>query len=175
MHLREDVNVSFGRVKETDPLKFEETLVIFKTKDDIIKAYWDNIGFTFKEKLSQENILFLENYVWIYNFKETAVKNLKKETLTSKIVLEGFSLGDLDNESCILIPKNNLSYIKLFLRDISYILENEFNVVNFKSLLLKTKIIIEISSMDDLTEINKLKECFPEHSELTISYSDTIK
>ena len=84
-------------------------------------------------------------------------------------------MGDLDNESCILIPKNNLSYIKLFLRDISYILENEFNVVNFKSLSLKAKIIIEISSMDDLTEINKLKEYFPERSELTISYSDTIK
>ena len=35
---------------------FEETVVILKIKDDIVKAYWDKIGFSFKVNLSQENI-----------------------------------------------------------------------------------------------------------------------
>ena len=118
-------------------------------------------------------VLFLENYVWISNFKEIHVENLKKENLTTKTPLEGLSLADLKNESCILIPRNNLSWIKLILSDIPNIFENEINVRNFKSLSFKTKIIIEISSMNDLVKLNKLKEYFPEHSELAISYSLT--
>ena len=132
-------------------------------------------GVTFKEDLSQENILFLENYVWISNIDEIHVENLKKENLTSKTQLEGLSLGYLKNESCILIPKNKLSYINLNLINIFNIFGNEINVRNFKSLSLKTKIIIELSSMDDLSELNKLKEYFPDHSELTIDFSDTNK
>ena len=141
----------------------------------MIKAYWDKIGFTFKKNLSQENILFVENYTWIFNFEEIHVENLKKENLTTKTPLEGLSLADLKTESCILIPRNNLSYIKLVPRDISNLFENEINVTNFKSLLLKTKIILKLSSMEDLVELSKLKEYFPEHSELEINYSDTIK
>ena len=71
----------------------------------MIKAYWDEIGFTFEEDLNQENILFLENYVWISNIKEIYVENFKKENLTTKIPLEFLTLGDLKIENCILIPK----------------------------------------------------------------------
>ena len=155
----------------SDPLIFEKTLVLFKTKDDMNKAYWDKIGVIFGEDLSQENILFLENYVWISNFQEIHVENVKKVNLTTEISLEGLSLSDLNNESCILIPKNSLSSIKLKLGDMSYIFENEINVRNFKSLSLKTKIIIKLRSMKDLAELNELKEYFPEHSELEISYT----
>ena len=63
----------------------------------------------------------------------------------------------------------------LNLRNISSIFENEINVTNFKSLSLKTKIVIRLKSMEDLSEINKLKEYFPEHSELAIDYFYTIK
>ena len=63
MHLREDINVSFGYVNEYDSLKLEKTLALFKIKDDMIKAYWDKIGVTFEKDLSQEKILFLENYI----------------------------------------------------------------------------------------------------------------
>ena len=89
--------------------------------------------------------------------------------------LEGLSLDDLKNECCILIPRNSLSCIKLNLGDISYIFENEINVTNFKSLSLKTKIIIKLSSMNDFAELNKIKDYFPEHSELSINFSDTNK
>ena len=82
-------------------------------------------------------------------------------------------MDDLKVDDCILIPKNNLSYIKLNLKNFANILENEINIANFKSLSLKTKIIIEICSMEDLAELNKLKEYFPEHSELEIDFSDT--
>ena len=82
-------------------------------------------------------------------------------------------MDDLNNESCALILRNNLSCIKLDLGDISDIFENEINVANFKSLSLKTKIIIKLSSINDLAELNELKEHFPEHSELTINYSYT--
>ena len=157
------------------PLIFEKTVVIFKTKDDIVKAYWDQIGLRFEKDLNQENILFLENYICISNINKINVNNLKRENLITKTPLEGLSLSDLKNESCILIPRNNLSCIKLNLREISNIVENEINVTNFKSLSLKTKIIITLSSMDDLAELNKLKEYFPEHSELEISYTPTIK
>ena len=173
MHLREDINVSFGWLIIRDPLKFEKTLVIFKTKDDIIKAYWDKISFTFEKDLSQENILFLENYVWIYNIKKIHAENFKKENVTIKTPFESLSLDDLKNESYILIPRNNLSCIKLDFGELSYIFENKINGTNFKSLSLKTKIIITLFSMDDLAELNKLKEYFPEHSELEISYSPT--
>ena len=78
-----------------------------------------------------------------------------KENLTTKTPLEGLLLSDLKNESCILIPRNNLSCIKLSLGDISSIFENEINVTNFKSLPLKTKIVIRLSSMDDLSELKK--------------------
>ena len=139
----------------------------------MVKAYWDKIGLTFINDFSQENILFLENYVWISNFKEMHVKNLKKENLDSKIPLEGLSLGDLKNENCILIPRNNLSCIRLSLGDISYIFENEINIANFKSLSLKTEIIVFLSSMNDLPQLNKLKEYFPEHSELKIHHPYT--
>ena len=81
----------------------------------------------------------------------------------------------LNNESCILIPRNNLSCIQLDLIDFANIFENIINVANFKSLSFKTKIIIQLSSMNDLAELNKLKEYFPEHSELKISYHPTIK
>ena len=175
MHLREDINVSFGRVNEWDPLQLEKTLVLFKTKDDIIKAYWDKIGFRFVNDLNQENILFLENYVWISNIREINIENLKRENLTTETLLEGLSLSDLNNESCILIPRNNLSFIMLNLRNISNIFENEIYVTNFKSLSLKTKIVIRLTSMKDLAELNKLKEYFPEHSELKISNFLTIK
>ena len=176
LNLREDINVSLGDVNESDPLIFEKTLVIFKTKDDMVKAYWDKISFTFKTRLNQENILFLENYVWISNLETIKVEKFKKENFTTKISLEGLSLGDLKNESCILIPKNNLSCIKWNFKNISNIIfENEVNVINFKSLPLKTKIIVKLFSMKDLAELNKLKEYFPEHSELTISYTYTIK
>ena len=84
-------------------------------------------------------------------------------------------MGDLKNESSILIPRNNLSYIELVPRDISNIFENEINATNFKSLSLKTKIVIKLRSMEDLAELNKLKDYFPEHSELAIDYYDTIK
>ena len=84
-------------------------------------------------------------------------------------------LDDLNNESCILIPKNNLSCIRLKLIRISNTLKNKINVINFKSLSLMTKIIIKISLMKDLAELNELKEYFPEHSELEISYTPTIK
>ena len=124
--------------------------------------------------LLNKNILFLENYVWISNFEEISVENLKKENLTTKISLEGLSLRDLNNERCILIPNNNLSRIKLNPRNISYIFENEINEINFKSLSLKTKIIVKLFSMDDLAEINKLKDYFPEHSELELIYDHTI-
>ena len=124
--------------------------------------------------LLNKNILFLENYVWISNFEEISVENLKKENLTTKISLEGLSLRDLNNERCILIPNNNLSWIKLNPRNISYIFENEINEINFKSLSLKTKIIVKLFSMDDLAEINKLKDYFPEHSELELIYDHTI-
>ena len=173
MRLREDINVSFGDVDESDPLKFEKTLVLVKTKDDMVKAYWDKIGFTFEENLSQENLLFLENYVWISNFERIKVENFKKENLTAKTPLEDLSFGYLKVEDCILIPRNNLSCIKLNLRDISNIVENEINEIIFKSLSLKTKIIVKLFSMDDLDELNKLKKYFPEHSELEINYSDT--
>ena len=139
----------------------------------MIKAYWDEIGFSFDENSSQENILFLDNYIWISNFKEMYARNLKKENLTTKIALEGLSLDDLNNESCILIPKNSLSGIQLDLRDTSSIFANEISVKNFKSLSSKTKIIIELSSMDDLAKLNKIKEYFPEHSELKIGFPDT--
>ena len=152
----------------------KKTLVIFKTNDDIIKTYWDKIGFRFEEDLNQENILFLENYVWISNIKEIHVENLKRENLTTKIPLEDHSLGDLEIESCILIPRNNLSFIMLNWRNISSIVENEINVINFKSLSLKTKIVITLFSMDHLAKLNKLKEYFPEHSELAIDFSYTI-
>ena len=56
----------------------------------------------------------------------------------------------------------------------SYIFENEINVANFKSLSLRTKIIIQLFSMNDFAELNKLKEYFPEYSELEISYTSTI-
>ena len=131
--------------------------------------------FIFVKDLNQENILFLENYVWISYLKDIYVENFKKENLATKIPLEDLSLSDLKVEDCILIPRNNLSCIKLKWRNISYIFENEINIANFKSLSLKTKIIIKLSSMDDLTKINKLKEYFPEHSELTIDFSDTNK
>ena len=139
----------------------------------MVKAYWNNIVFSFDKNLSQENILFLENYVWISNFKEIVIENSKKKNLTTKTSLECLSFGYLNNESCILIPKNNLSYIKLNLRDISKIFDNEINVANLKFLSLKTKIIIELFLMKDLVELNKLKEYFPEHSELAIDFSDT--
>ena len=84
-------------------------------------------------------------------------------------------MGDLKNESCILIPKNNLSCIRLRLKDISNIFENEINVANFKSLSSKTKIIIELSSVNSLAELNKLKEYFSNNSELEIKFSPTIK
>ena len=84
-------------------------------------------------------------------------------------------MSDLKNESCILIPRNNLSCFKLKLGDISYIFENETNGANFKALSSKTKIIIKLSSMRDLAELNKLKEYLPEHIELEISYTHTIK
>ena len=84
-------------------------------------------------------------------------------------------MDDLKNESCILIPRNNLPCIELNLKDISNIFENEINTTNFKSLSLKTKIIVKLSSMDDLVELNKLKEYFPEHSELAINDFGTIK
>ena len=174
MHLREDINVSFGEVDEYDPVKLEKTLVLFKTKRHMVKAHWDKIGVTFENNLSQENILFLENYVWISNFKRITIENLKKENVTTKIPLEGLSLGDLKNESCILIPRNNLSYIQLELIDISNIFENEINVTNFKPLSLKTK-IIKLYSMKDLAKLNKLKKYFPDHSEMEINYINTIK
>ena len=175
LHLREDINVSFGSVSLNDPLKFEKTLVIFKIKDDVIKAHWDKIGGTFGEDLSQESILFLENYVWISNIKVIVIviENLKKENLITKTPLEGLSLSDLKFENCILIPRNNLSCIRLNLRDISSIFENEINITNFKFLSLNTKIVIKLGSMKDLAELNKLKEYFPVHSELEISYSPT--
>ena len=173
MHLREDINVSFGWILERAPLLFEKTLVLFKTKDDMVKAHWDNIGFSFDKNLSQKNILFHENYVWISNFKTINFEKFKKENLITKTPLEGLSLDDLKVDDCILIPKNNLSYIKLNLKNFANILENEINIANFKSLSLKTKIIIEICSMEDLAELNKLKEYFPEHSELEIDFSDT--
>ena len=132
-------------------------------------------GFTFNDNFSQENILFLENYVWIFNFEEIHAENLKKENLDTKTPHEGLSLNDLKNESCILISRNNLSCIKLNIKKIVYIFENEISVTNFKSLSLKTKIIIEIFSMNDLALLNELKEYFPEHSELAIDYSDTMK
>ena len=174
MHLSEDINVSFGEVSETDPLIFEKLLVTFKTKEDMVKAYWDKIAFTFVKDLNQENILFLENYVWIFNIERIAIENFKKENLDTKTPLECLSLGNLNNESCILISRNNLSWIKLKWRNIFNIFKNEINVINFKSLSLKTKIVIELSSMKNLAELNKLKEYFPEHSELAISYFDTI-
>ena len=59
------------------------------------KAYWDNIRFTFKENSSQENILFLENYVCISNLKTINVQNFKKENLAIMTPLEGLSLDDL--------------------------------------------------------------------------------
>ena len=141
----------------------------------MIEAYWDNISFTFKKNLNQENILFLENYIWIFNYERIEVENLKKENSTVKILLEGLSLGELNNESCILIPRNNLSRIKWNFKNMSNIFENEINVTNFKSLSLNTKIIIQLSSMEGLAELNKLKDYFPEHSELEVSYSPTIK
>ena len=141
----------------------------------MVKAYWDKISFTFKKNLNQENILFLENYVWISNLKTIKVENFKKENLTTKIPLEGLSLDVLKNESSILIPRNNLSCIQLKLRDIFSTFENEINVTNFKSFSSKTKIIIQVFSINDLAELNKLKEYFPEHSELVISYTYTIK
>ena len=106
-----------------------------------------------------------------------AVENLKKENLTTKIQLEGLSLGNLKKESYILIPRNNLSCIALELRRMLSIFENEINVTHFKSYSSKTKIIIiiKLSSMKDLAELNKLKEYFPVHSELEISYTPTIK
>ena len=154
---------------------FEKTLVVFKAKDNIVKAYWDNIGFSFDENSSQENILFLENYVWIFNIEAIDVENLKKENLTTKTPLEDLLLDDLNNESCILIPRNNLSCIKLNWENISGIFENEINATNFKSLSSKTKIVIKLFTMDDIAELNKLKEYFPEHSELAINYSHTIE
>ena len=57
----------------------------------------------------------------------------------------------------------------------SNIFENEINVRKFKYISLKTKITIKLSSMNDLAVLNKLKEYFPEHSELAISYEPTIK
>ena len=141
----------------------------------MVKAYWDKIGCHFKENFSQENILFLENYVWISNFEEINIVNLKRENLTTEILLEDLSLGNLKNDSCILIPKNNLSCIRLNLRNIYNIFENEFSITNFKSLSSNTKIIIELFSMEDLAKLYKLKEYFPEHSELKIEYGPTIK
>ena len=141
----------------------------------MVKAHWDKIGVTFKDKLSQENILFLENYVRISNLETIKAENLNKENLTTEIPHEGLSLSDLNNESCILIPRNNLSCIQLDLIDFANIFENIINVANFKSLSFKTKIVIELSSIEDLAKLNKLKEYFPEHSELKISYCPTIK
>ena len=139
----------------------------------MVKAYWDKIRFSFDKNFSPEDILFLENYVWISKIDKIHVENLKKENSITKAPLEGLSLSDYKNESCILIPRKNLPCIRLNLRDISCIFENEINATNFKSLSLKTKIVIRLSSMDDLAELNKLKEYFPEHSELAIDY--TIK
>ena len=141
----------------------------------MVKAHWDKIGVTFEEDLSKENILFFENYVWISNIQKIHVENLKKESLTTKTSLEGISLDDLKIENCILIPRNKLSCIRLNLKEISNIFENKINVTNFKYLSLKTKIVIKLRSMGDLAELNKLKEYFPEHSELEISYFNTIK
>ena len=175
MYFQEDINFSFGSIYESDPLKFEKALVIFKTKDDMVEAYWDKIGFSFDKNFSQENILFLENYVWISNIEAIAAEDIKKENLTTKTPSECLSFCNLNNESFILIPKNNLSCIKLKLWDMSYIFENEINVTNFTSLSLKTKIIVKLFSMKDLAKLNKLKEYFPKHSELEISYTPTIK
>ena len=137
----------------------------------MVKAYWFKIGFTFNRNLSRENILFLENYVWISNLYKISIENFKKENLISKTPLEGLSLSDLKVEDCILIPRNNLSCISLNLRNISNIFENKINVTFFKSLLLKTKIIIKLCSMKDIVKLNELKEFFPEHSELEIRYT----
>ena len=79
LHLRDDINVSVSYIHESVPLIFEKTLVIFKIKGDMVKAHWDKIGVTFKDKLSQENILFLENYVKISNLETIKAENLKKE------------------------------------------------------------------------------------------------
>ena len=134
----------------------------------MIKAYCDKIEFFVEEDLSKENILFRENYVWVSNIEAIAIENL-----TTKTPLEGLSSNDLKNECCFLIPSNNLSCIKWNFKYISNIFENEINLRNFKSLLLKTEIIIELSSIKDLALLNERKEYFPEHSKLAIDFSDT--
>ena len=139
----------------------------------MVKAYWDKIGCYLKENERQENVLFLEDYLWISNLISINVKKFKKENVDTKTPLECLSLGDLKNKNYILFPRNNLSSIKLNLRDMSCIFKNKINVTNFKSLSLKTKIDIKLFSMNDLTELNKLKEYIPEHSELAIEYSHT--
>ena len=83
-------------------------------------------------------------------------------------------MGDLNNECCILIPNNNLSCIKLNLKNFESIFENEISVTNFKFLSFKTTIIVKLLSMDDFVELNKLKEYFPEHSELEINLYTNI-
>ena len=113
--------------------------------------------------------------MWISYIEEIHVENLKRENLITETPLEGLSLSDLKVGDCILIPKNNLSCIRLRLKDISNIFENEINVTNFKSLSSKIKIIFRLYTMDELAELNKLKEYFPVHSELKISYFPTIK
>ena len=128
----------------------------------------------FRNDFNQENILFLEDYVWISNFEKRNIENLKRENLTAEILLKDLSLGDLNNKSCTLIPSNNLSLIRLDLRDISNIFKNEINNTNFKKLLLKTKTIVCLYSMDELAELNELSAYFLEHSELVIDDSETI-
>ena len=155
---------------------FENTSILLKSCDEILKINWENIVFDYDGD-DLEFTTFLEDYVCISNFKRLSGDNLRKQILTTQFTPSDLSLAVLSNEEYAIIPKNSLNHIRLTWNSIPCLLRNETNKLNFKLLSPKTKIIITLDSMYDFEVLNKFSEFVPDHSELELNneYTNLLK
>ena len=89
-----------------------------------------------------------------------------KESVPADFLLNKTDMEDSENKSYVLVPLNKPLAIHLNLKILQNLLKNVDNKLSFKLLPQNTRIIIELWSMEEVKNFEKISHFVPDHSEL---------
>ena len=130
------------------------------------KLYWGRIEFIYQQIIDKNYIEFFEDSICITKFDWIIGENLSNKIKTNNTFYKSLDTKFFGEGSYLLIPLNNLVYVKFNWEQIIKLLENDSNKKYFKLISSNIEVIITLNNEDDVVNFDKISELIPDHTEI---------